>query len=175
MQQIGYSLVNTQGAETQFWGDIPGQTEAVPNRLVLPSGDHVLCPQVGVAYQGLTLWPRWLDVGAPSITFDGTKVTVLRPAVVPQSITRKQYYQQCTVLGWMTPAQVTALFSVGTLPPSVVTFIGNLPAAQQFAATLFILEQPIYSRQDPMLLSMWAAGGLSAAAVDAFFIAAALL
>lgn len=97
------------------------------------------------------------------------------PIPVPLSVSRRQYFMQGVVEGWYTQAQALALITTGTLPPSVITFVASLPVAQQFAANMYLIGESVYMRNNPLLNSMTAAGNLSSAYMDAFFIAAALL
>lgn len=88
MEQVGYSLIDSQNNEVAFWGDTKGRTMGVPNPMRLPNGNDVHCAVVGQTYQSWKLVPRWLDEGGPSITSDGTRVIVLRvtpPAEVAEA------------------------------------------------------------------------------------------
>jgi len=90
MEQVGYSLVDTQGNEIQVFGDTAGQTQGVPSAIRLPSGDDVHCPDVNVDYEGVRLVERWLSYDdAQSILFDGQKTVVTRPEPQPASIDEK--------------------------------------------------------------------------------------
>lgn len=121
-----------------------------------------------------------VTVGSPSYAIDGqlnvteTYATQAAPVVVPQSISRRQYYQQCVVMGWITQAEANALATTMTIPASILAFINNLPVGQRFAATFFILMEPVYYRNNTFLNSLWTAGGVTSQ-MDAFFEAAAQL
>lgn len=81
MEQIGYSLVDSNGTEIQFWGDTSAQIHGKPDYVRWPNGDQTLCPEDGMSHGGASLVERMLQTGSPaSIAFDGTKVIVTRPA-----------------------------------------------------------------------------------------------
>lgn len=60
MEQIGYSLVDANGAEIQHWGDTPGMCVGLPSMVRLPNGDDVHGASAG-ALQEWTLVPRFVD------------------------------------------------------------------------------------------------------------------
>jgi len=78
------------------------------------------------------------------------------------------------VMGWITQAEANALATTMTIPASILAFINNLPVGQRFAATFFILMEPVYYRNNTFLNSLWTAGGVTSQ-MDAFFEAAAQL
>lgn len=81
MEKIGYSLVDPDGKELQFWGDTAGQETGVPNVVRWPNGDQTHCPEVGMTHDGCRLVPRYLiedDGRQGSIEFDGQNVVVTR-------------------------------------------------------------------------------------------------
>jgi hypothetical protein len=87
MEQIGWSLVDAGGHETQFWGDTAGQCPGIPNPLILSNGDHVHCAAIGEDHGGYKLFPRYLDyTGTDGKSFDGTKVVVTRSPPDPVQI-----------------------------------------------------------------------------------------
>lgn len=106
---------------------------------------------------------------------DPSVIAYLNHITTPVSVTRRQYYMQGVAAGWFTQAQALALIQLGTLPPSVVNFVASLPANQQFAANMYLIGAATYERNNPLLVALTTAGGISAAFMDSFFIAAALL
>jgi len=84
MQQIGYSLLNSNNTEVLYWGDSVNQCAGIPDMIILPNGDHVHVPVVGTSYGGYTFVQRWSNcdltkqqyVIKQSSTFDGTKVVI---------------------------------------------------------------------------------------------------
>lgn len=84
MDQMGYSLVDGDGKELRWWGETPGTIAALPEYIVLPNGDQVHCPEVGLDYQGVKLVPRMNVEGANvSTSFDGEKIIITQPAPLP--------------------------------------------------------------------------------------------
>lgn len=75
MEHIGYSLIDANGTEVEYWGDTQGVLRGIPDVLHLPNGDAVHCPSVGTL-QTWRLVPRVAVVGPQSKTFDGTNVVV---------------------------------------------------------------------------------------------------
>lgn len=92
MRQIGYSLVDENGTEINFWGNISGQMVSAPTMIALPNGCQVHCPAIGVDYGGCRLVPRMLvdDDQGNSIIFTGEAVVVRRPETPPEIITQRQ-------------------------------------------------------------------------------------
>lgn len=78
MAQIGWSLIDGNGAEVQYWGDSLGSSVGVPNVIRLPNGDHVHCPQPG-QIQDWWLVERHAERGPASVVWDGAKVVVSVP------------------------------------------------------------------------------------------------
>ncbi len=78
MQQIGYSLIDSTGAEIRYWGDQYGVFQVIPSLIRLPNGDDVHCPAVG----NLADWwlvPRMGQRGVGDTYWDGTNVVVFFP------------------------------------------------------------------------------------------------
>jgi hypothetical protein len=70
MAQVGYKLIDADGAVLAQWGGTWGQCPPLPNVINLPNGDQVYCPELGVAYDGCTL-VEW-DMDKPvKTTVDG--------------------------------------------------------------------------------------------------------
>lgn len=89
MEQIGWSLVDGNGAEVQSWGDVSGACAGVPNPIFLPNGDHVHAPQPGPV-GSWQLVERHLTYGAtPSTAYDGGKVVVTRQVSVDMIIAER--------------------------------------------------------------------------------------
>jgi hypothetical protein len=79
MDQIGYSLVDLNGNEVMCWGDTERQCEGSPSSIVLPNGDHVHSPAIGMVGDVWRLVPRYLSFGGSSkVEFDGERVVVTR-------------------------------------------------------------------------------------------------
>lgn len=136
--------------------------------------DTVVNPPSGFAANYLAVATTQANVGD---SWNGTVIVPapVPPPPVPSSVSRRQYYMQGVTVGWFTQAQALALIQLGTLPPSVVTFVASLPANQQFAANMYLVGSATYERNNPLLIALTTAGGISSAFMDSFFIAAALL
>lgn len=52
---VGYRLIDLNGTVFETWGGTYGQCPAVPNPLILPSGEHVCAAQPDVNYFGYIL------------------------------------------------------------------------------------------------------------------------
>jgi hypothetical protein len=74
METVGYKLVDENGLVISSWGGVWGQCPAIPNFMILPNGDHVHCPEIGVPYSGCSLLP-W-EMGAPEPSPVASTVTV---------------------------------------------------------------------------------------------------
>lgn len=61
MKKVGYSLINEDKNEIQYWGDSLGFESSVPNVIYLPNGDHVHAPTVNGIYSNFRLVERWID------------------------------------------------------------------------------------------------------------------
>lgn len=116
------------------------------------------------------------DTAGGDWTYNGTAL-VAPPAVVyvPQMISRRQFFQQLAVQGVITQAEAIAVLGAGTMPPELQTVLNALPAAQQFAASCFLLAAGDILRTHLMTLAIGTAYGWSSAQIDALFTAAALL
>lgn len=79
MEQIGYSLIDGNGAELQHWGDAIGRASGRPDFLLLPNGTQVHCPSLG-AIGDWRLVHRVGKYGSPpGVEFDGNQVVVTIP------------------------------------------------------------------------------------------------
>ena len=80
-QKIGYSLIDFENKEIQFWNYDPA-----PNPIILPNGDHIHAPELNVSYSGYRLVERWqisdetpglFEIGQSKF-FDGTKFIITK-------------------------------------------------------------------------------------------------
>lgn len=116
MEQIGYSLVDVNNIEINFWGNTPGQCQGIPKLIIMPNGDHVHNPVVGETLSNnYRLVERHLENNPPSvwhskinetITFDEidnrTVITYVyseQPDIVPQTVTPLQMRKALRQLG----------------------------------------------------------------------------
>jgi hypothetical protein len=92
--------------------------------------------------------------------------------VVPDTVTKAQFYAAAAGAGFITVAQAVALLANGTIPPNLAAAIATLPVSQQATAELAILGAPTYQRADAFVSMLGTAMGLTAAQLDTLFIAA---
>jgi hypothetical protein len=104
------------------------------------------------------------------------------PPPVPESITRRQFFQQLTQpLPWststtvITQAEAMAVFQSGTIPSELQTLVAGLPAAEQPGANLMIIGNSTFERRHPLVIALGQAMGWTSAEIDQFWIAAAAL
>lgn len=95
-------------------------------------------------------------------------------APVPQSISDRQFFQQLAAAGIITPDQALAS-NAAVIPAPLLTIIEQMPAEQQFAAKMLVSGATVFERSHPMTIAIGTAYGWTAAQVDDFFRAAALL
>lgn len=99
----------------------------------------------------------------------------LPPVVVPQSVSRRQFYQAAAQEGLITQAEALAVLATGVIPPSLSAIIATLPASSQFAAQMAIVGAESYLRSDPLVASLGVAMNQTPAQLDALFTLAASL
>jgi hypothetical protein len=88
MEQIGYSLIDSESNELQFWGDTAGLCAELPNPVILPNGDRVHGASAG-QLQDWRLVPRMLDSSKDAEpAFDGASFIISRHPPVPRTITK---------------------------------------------------------------------------------------
>lgn len=92
MQQIGYSLIDTQGQELSSWGNDLSSCAAVPRELTLSNGNPVGAPSVGETFNdGSKLVGRFGTYGsAYSIAYDGTRIVVTWPITVAMVVAERE-------------------------------------------------------------------------------------
>jgi hypothetical protein len=95
--------------------------------------------------------------------------------VVPQQISDRQFFQQLAVQGIIGQADALAAVKTGAMPADLQALINQLPADQQFAATMLISGATVFERNHPLTVGIGTAYGWSSAQIDALFIAAAAL
>jgi hypothetical protein len=63
---VGYQLVDQNEEIIQSWGGIPGQYPSIPDTILLPNGDQVHCPEIGILYESWTLKNWMMDSPVPA-------------------------------------------------------------------------------------------------------------
>ncbi len=76
-QQVGWKLTDAEGNVVNQWGGIWGVIPDTPNPLVLPNGDQVCAPAVGVDYDGYTL-VAWMMDEPPPVVPSGAPMGAVR-------------------------------------------------------------------------------------------------
>jgi hypothetical protein len=139
MLPSGYKLIEiSSGSVLNTWGGQYGVLPDPPNPLLLPNGDAILAPRIGVNYSGykLVLWE-----------------------------------EQQPVPDFVTPRQVRLLLLQQGLLDQVEAMISGQDRAARITWE-FAVE---FRRDDPLLISLGTALGLTSQQIDEFFIAASAL
>ncbi len=97
------------------------------------------------------------------------------PPVVPATISKRQFYQQAAVDGFITTNEALAAVTTGAIPEALDTFIMSLPQGDQFGARMLLAGATEFQRNHPMTTAIAAAWEMDSAATDQFFTAAAAL
>jgi len=78
MEQVGYSLIDANNVEIQYWGDTPGVIVGVPDVIRIDS-DNVHGAKAGDAVGAFRLVPRMIAFGTSAgSSFDGTNLVVTK-------------------------------------------------------------------------------------------------
>lgn len=94
--------------------------------------------------------------------------------LAPQTISRRQFYQQLAVEGVI--SQDEALWALsGQIPAVLISLVLQLPEADQFAAKMHLSGSATYERNHPLTAAIGAAQGKTSEQIDAFYQAAANL
>jgi len=97
------------------------------------------------------------------------------PVPVPQTISRRQFFQHLANLYMITRDEALAAMKSGTIPTALATMIDALPADQKFNAEMILVGATEFQRDHP-LVSMFASSmNLSSSDIDTFWTAAAAL
>lgn len=158
MEQIGYSLVDGQGSELQFWGDTLGQCQGLPDVIVLPNGDRVHGAKAGEALGGnCRLVKRMGELATEnSVSFDGADIIVRKRQTVPDIVTNYQARAALIAAGMFDTVNGAML----ALPANSVE-----RQAWEYANT--------FSRQSPIIAALGAQLNLTNQQIDDLFTAAA--
>jgi len=154
---VGYKLVDMQDhpaneAVQSEWGGIYGRTVSVPEMIILPNGDSVHCPEVGVEYgarEGATGWKlvEWqLEPPTPSNN----------PTDYP-----------------LQPYQFRAMLVIANLQPMVDAALASIPDPTARAVATAKMEFALlFERSDPLVDQLGAAAGLTTTQIDAYWMGA---
>ena len=91
---------------------------------------------------------------------------------VPQTVSRAQLLLAAAGAGIITIAQAEALLASGVVPPNIAAAFATLPAASQAVATMAVLGESDYQRDDQFIALLGVSLNLTSAQIDALFVAA---
>lgn len=98
MEQIGYSLIK-DNQEIKYWGNIPGQSEGMPDMVILPNGDHIHAPRINTNYNGFMIVKRYYQEGQEEISLiEEDKVIITRKPYVANTPTLEELQAQLAEL-----------------------------------------------------------------------------
>jgi len=92
---------------------------------------------------------------------------------VPQNITARQFFIAAGNAGIISKVEAIAAASTGAVPDSVEAVFAALPDDQEYVARVTWSRMTTISRNDPLLVGLGAAFGLSNSDIDNLFISAA--
>lgn len=96
-------------------------------------------------------------------------------AVVPASVSRRQFFQAAAQESIITQVEAIAIFATGAIPANLAAALATMPAADQFATQIAILGNATFERANPLVTELGAAMGQTPAQIDALFTLAASL
>jgi hypothetical protein len=85
-------------------------------------------------------------------------------------LSRRQVFIGLVASGLATAPEVLAISATGTVPAAIEAAFAAMPEPQQSYARITFAEFTLAQRLDPTTLLLQAAGGLSDAELDAFFV-----
>ena len=131
--------------------------------VTLPNGDRVSPAQTGWSNaDGFTL----SEVAEPVPAVPTPEE--LRAAF--PALSRRQVFIGLVASGLATAPEVLAISATGTVPAAIEAAFAAMPEPQQSYARITFAEFTLAERLDPTTLLLQAAGGLSDAELDAFFV-----
>lgn len=99
----------------------------------------------------------------------------IRPAEVPPSVSRRQFFQAAAHLGVITEDDALSVMTTGALPAALASAIAALPSNQQFPAKMAVVGAQDFVRVNPIMAAIAAAMDKTDADLDALFTLAASL
>lgn len=136
------------------------QQVAMPSALYLPTGVHILAPELDVEYNGYVLRNWMMDEP---------------PEEIPEIITSRQFYQQLYIAGIMTANDAMAAAKSGTLSTTITNWIATLPVGQRWPTEIMLSADKIFKRNHPTIIAMIDALGYTPEQGDTFWLAASKL
>ncbi|MDP1669638.1 hypothetical protein [Phaeovulum sp.] len=138
--------------------------------VTLPNGDRLSPALAGWSNgDGLSL------VAAPEPTTEGGALPLPEPTAEERrgalpALSRRQVFIGLVASGLATAQEVLAISASGTVPAVIEAAFAATPEPQQSYARITFAEFTVAQRLDPTTLLLQAAGGLSDAELDAFFV-----
>ena len=158
---VGYVLKNSDGEVIDLWGGVWGQLPSPPGVIVLPNGDQVCAPVIGVEYSGCVL-ENWL-MDEP-------------PAPIPATISDRQFFQQAAIDGLVSQEEALSAVQTGSIPVVLQAVIDGIEDPNnRFAATMLLAGATTIERYHPLTDAVAAHLGWDSTQLDEFFIRAAQL
>jgi hypothetical protein len=150
--------------------------ELIPLDAGLVPGKDIFTPDIAetlVDVTGVSPAPQ------PGWSYDGhvfaAPAATAPVAIVPASISRRQFFQQLAVQGTITEPEALAAVQTGAIPSEMQPLVAGLPQAEQFGATMLIAGASSFDRDNPLTMAMGQAYGWSSGQIDALWVAAAAL
>lgn len=111
--------------------------------------------------------------------WDGEKVVEYTPPppppTIPESISRRQFFQQLAILELISPADALAAVQTGAIPEPIQAVIDTLPEVDQFSAQMLVAGAQTFERSNPLAVVVREALGWTEEQKDEFWLAASAL
>jgi hypothetical protein len=104
--------------------------------------------------------PRWQADAEPFVP---------PPALVPASISDRQFAQGLAGAGLITEAEALTWVRTGDLPAAIEAYVESRPAGERFAARMVLSGATIFERAHPLTAAFGAAVGMDDTALDTFW------
>ena len=156
----GYKLIDTGTGEVRETYVGPRPPASI--HIVYPGQDTIVCaPTVGEVYSMHKLEPYYEDIPEP-------------PQII-QPITRRQFYQQAAIAGFITQQEAIDAMK-GTIPSTLSAVVDQLPTEDdKFNARMILIGAETFQPQHPLVEAVRVAMNLTQEDIDNFFKAAYLL
>ena len=117
----------------------------------------------------VTPWPAFLADGGVIEDAD----PIAEP--VPETLSRRQFFQQAAIDGLITQDEALAAVTTGTIPPPMQEYVDSLPVEEQFNAKMLFGGAQAFERNAEITSDFGNAKGMTAEEIDQFFIDGAQL
>jgi hypothetical protein len=114
------------------------------------------------------------ETPAEAAAFDA-EIAAGRAEAVPDSVTRRQFYQAAAQMDFITQAEALSAIQSNALPALLTSAIDAMPAADQFAAQCLALGSETVERRSPLLEAVRVQNGWTEARRDSLLTLAATL